>query len=101
MSSVVQRTKSGVGSNGTALPRSSEAWEGTRAEEGASVTFIAAWLASHAEGNSCAACDGLGFCQRCDAQGCDRCLGGLCERCKGVGLRLAASAPIRSLLESS
>jgi hypothetical protein len=101
MSSAGQRTQSGVGSNGTARPRSNKAGEGTRAERTASVTFIAAWLASHDEGNSCAACDGLGWCQRCDAQGCDRCRGGLCEGCNGVGLRLEASVPIRRLLGSS
>jgi hypothetical protein len=100
MSSAGLRTHPGVGSNGTALPRSDEAVDGTPAEA-ASVTFIAAWLANHADGNSCAACDGLGFCQRCDAHGCDRCRGGLCERCNGVGLRFDASVPIQRLLGSS
>jgi hypothetical protein len=57
------------------------------------VTFIAGWLASHAKGNSCEACEGLGFCTRCDARGCEDCHGGLCERCKGMGLRLDAIPP--------
>jgi hypothetical protein len=101
MSSVGERTQPGVRSNATAAPRSDEACEERRPQEAASVTFIAEWLASHARGNSCADCDGLGFCQRCDAQGCDRCRYGLCERCNGVGLRLDASVSLRRLLGSS
>ncbi len=80
------------------LPRKNKALQGLPSGHTGSVTFISTWLASHADGNSCEACEGLGFCLRCDARGCDQCRGGLCERCNGMGLRLDASGSINDLL---
>jgi hypothetical protein len=87
-----------VASISSRLPRKSTALEGLPRTQTASVTFISTWLASHAEGNSCEACEGLGFCLRCDARGCEECRGGLCERCNGMGLRLDASGSVGDLL---
>jgi hypothetical protein len=70
----------------TRLPRTR--FETLTRDQGGTVTFITEWLASHALGNACEACEGVGFCLRCDARGCDECHGGLCERCNGLGLRL-------------
>jgi hypothetical protein len=81
----------------TRLPREDTAVSDLPFGKSGSVTFITTWLASHAEGNSCDACEGLGFCTRCDAAGCEECRGGLCERCNGMGLRLEASQPVRVL----
>jgi hypothetical protein len=80
------------------LPRKAGALQDLPREQTGSVTFISTWLASHAEGNSCEACEGLGFCLRCDARGCDQCRSGLCERCNGMGLRLDASGSVNDLL---
>jgi hypothetical protein len=89
-----------VTSLGARLPRAAHALtEGPSAQAG-SVTFITTWLASHAEGNSCEGCEGLGFCLRCDARGCEDCRGGLCERCNGMGLRLDASQRVIGLREA-
>jgi hypothetical protein len=82
---------------GARLPRSGTGVSDLPFGKSGSVTFITTWLASHAEGNSCEACEGLGFCTRCDARGCDECRGGLCERCNGMGLRLEASQPVSVL----
>ena len=73
----------------TRLPRTR--FEQIAADQGGSVTFITTWLASHSK-NSCQACEGLGFCLRCDARGCDECHGGLCENCKGMGLKVLEPA---------
>jgi hypothetical protein len=79
------------------LPRGNQAITDGPIGKPASVTFITTWLASHAEGNSCEACEGLGFCLRCDARGCGECRGGLCERCNGMGLRLDPSQRLMGL----
>ena len=73
----------------TRLPRTG--LEEIADQQGGTVTFIKSWLASHAKGNSCQSCEGLGFCLRCDARGCEECHGGLCEHCNGMGLRLDRS----------
>jgi hypothetical protein len=70
----------------TRLPRTR--FEALAAEQGGTVTFITEWLATHADRNPCDACEGLGFCLRCDARGCADCHGGLCELCNGIGLSL-------------
>jgi hypothetical protein len=80
------------------LPRKASALQRLPREQTGSVTFISTWLESHAEGNSCQACEGLGFCLRCDARGCEECRSGLCERCHGMGLRLDASGNVNDLL---
>ena len=41
------------------LPRTR--FEKIAENEGGTVTFIKSWLASHAKGNSCQSCEGLGF----------------------------------------
>jgi hypothetical protein len=86
-----------ITSLGSRLPRAGAAATNLPFGKSGSVTFITTWLASHAEGNSCEACEGLGFCMRCDARGCEECRGGLCERCNGMGLRLEASPPVSLL----
>jgi hypothetical protein len=80
------------------LPRKSTALPRLPRERTGSVTFISTWLASHSEGNSCEGCEGLGFCLRCDARGCEECRSGLCERCNGMGLRLDVSGSVNGLL---
>lgn len=58
-----------------------------------SVTYIADWIAANDRKRFCDACEGMGFCLRCDAAGCDDCRGGLCEHCHGMGVKVDQPNP--------